>query len=278
MPAPVQKERQAPRPVIAVKNLSLAPSHRHGLALKNISFSVGAGEIFGIAGIAGNGQNALLEALSGERPLTKAQADWICLKDIPVAHLSVIARRRMGLACVPEDRHGHGAVGDLTLTENILLTSRQASARGGWIRLPQARKVAEEVLDSFAIQGAEARRADTLARTLSGGNLQRFIVGRGLLCSPDLLAVLQPTWGVDAHAGARIHQALRAAAERGAGVLMISQDLDELLALSHRIAVLARGQLSPAFVCADYKRGELRSKLGYLMSELREESEEGAQG
>ena len=267
-----------------VEGLTLPSVHRQGVGLSDISFSVAAGEIFGIAGIAGNGQNTLLEALTGERLLPHGQEQAIRLQGRAVGQLGVLARRRLGLATVPEDRHGHGAVGDLTLKENILLTSthvthgedalvRRFACSGGWLRLRRAGMVAEQVLARFAIQGAEARGPDTLARKLSGGNLQRFIVGRGLLHAPDLLLVLQPTWGVDAHAAARIHQALREAAERGAGVLLISQDLDELLALSHRIAVLARGQLSRPFICADFKdspagRSELRHALGLLMTGL----------
>ena len=270
-------------PRLAVRGLSLASSSRHAVALDDISFSVAAGEIFGIAGIAGNGQNALLEALSGERLLPQGQEDAIHLKGQAIGQMGVTARRRLGLAAVPEDRHGHGAVGDLSLKENILLTGihvtqgdkalvRKSVLGGGWLRLGRARRVAEEVIERFAIQGTETQGADTLARKLSGGNLQRFIVGRGLLRNPDLLIVLQPTWGVDAHAAARIHQALRDAARGGAGVLLISQDLDELLALSHRLAVLARGRLSQAFACADFygaaNRGALRQELGLLMTGL----------
>ena len=270
-------------PRLSVRGLSLASGSRHAVALDDISFSVAAGEIFGIAGIAGNGQNALLEALSGERLLPQGQEDAIHLKGQAIGQMGVTARRRLGLAAVPEDRHGHGAVGDLSLKENILLTGihvtqgdkalvRKSVLGGGWLRLGRAGKVAEEVIERFAIQGTETRGADTLARKLSGGNLQRFIVGRGLLRNPDLLIVLQPTWGVDAHAAARIHQALRDAARGGAGVLLISQDLDELLALSHRLAVLARGRLSQAFACADFygaaNRGALRQELGLLMTGL----------
>ena len=270
-------------PRLAVRGLSLASGSRHAVALDDISFSVAAGEIFGIAGIAGNGQNALLEALSGERLLPQGQEDAIHLKGQAIGQMGVTARRRLGLAAVPEDRHGHGAVGDLSLKENILLTGihvtqgdralvRKSVLGGGWLRLGRACRVAEEVIERFAIQGTETQGADTLARKLSGGNLQRFIVGRGLLRNPDLLIVLQPTWGVDAHAAARIHQALRDAARGGAGVLLISQDLDELLALSHRLAVLARGKLSQAFACADFygvaNRGALRQELGLLMTGL----------
>ena len=157
----------------------------------------------------------------------------------------ITARRRLGAAFAPEERNGHAAVGDMSLPENILLSHHAAEglARGGWINAVAARGWSDRVRAAFDV------RADgpaPPARALSGGNLQKFVIGREVLREPGVLVVNQPTWGVDAGAAAAIRRALIALARRGAAVLVISQDLDEIFEIADRIAVLHHGRLSDA--------------------------------
>jgi len=226
-----------------VKNLSLPGLGHFGMALRDISFAVRAGEIFGIAGVAGNGQTALLLALSGEAPVDDAAA--ICIDGQRLGTLGAKARRLKGLASVPEERNGHAAVPDFTLSDNAVLTARDrlGLAVSGLIRPRAARKYTGEVIAAFAVKttGAEA-----IAGSLSGGNLQKYIMGREILQKPGVLVVSQPTWGVDAGAAAAIHQALVDLAAAGSAIVVISQDLDELLGLCDTLAVINDGRLSRA--------------------------------
>ncbi|HVI50396.1 MAG TPA: ABC transporter ATP-binding protein [Candidatus Sulfotelmatobacter sp.] len=216
--------------------------------IKGASLSVRAGEIVGIAGVAGNGQTELLSALSGEVPLPKPEMVSIC--GTPAGHLGPRARRRLGLAFVPEERLGRGAVPDMTLADNALLSGYGSGGlvRRGLVRFGRTKRHADRIIERF---GVAARGHGSQARSLSGGNLQKFIIGREIMQKPRLLIVAQPTWGVDAGAAAAIHQALIDMARNGAAVLVISQDLDELFALSDRIAVIHGGRLSEAVPAAD---------------------------
>lgn len=220
--------------------LSLASVDPFGVDLKDVGFKVRAGEILGIAGVAGNGQNELLEALSGERRVAR---DAIRLDGVAIGAAGPTERRRIGLLTVPEERLGHGAAPELSLWENGMLSARtrQGMERNGFLSLKRARAFAEEVVAAFDVRTAGIEHQ---ARTLSGGNLQKFIVGREILQTPCVLVVLQPTWGVDAAAAAAIHRAIKALAADGAAVVMISQDLDELMANSTSFAVIAGGRLS----------------------------------
>ena len=159
--------------------------------------------------------------------------------------MGAAARRRLGLATVPEDRRGHAAMPGFTLAENTLLTGRErvGLARGGMVRAGATREFAQKIVAEFDVRGGapEAR-----AGSLSGGNLQKFIMGREILQAPAVLVAAQPTWGVDAGAAATIHNAIFERAAAGCAVLVISQDLDELLAITDRIAVINGGRLSPA--------------------------------
>jgi simple sugar transport system ATP-binding protein len=236
----------APRvgePRLVVERLSLAPETPTATALDAIGFTVSAGEILGIAGVAGNGQAELLAALSGETPVAVAEA--IRIDGVAVGHLGPRRRRALGLGFVPEERLGRGAVPDMSLADNVLLSAHreEGMVRGGLIRFGQARRFAERVIEAFHVAATGPRAA---ARSLSGGNLQKFIVGREILQNPRLLVVGQPTWGGDAGAAAAIHRDLIALADAGAAILVVSQDLDELFAICDRIAVLCHGRLSPA--------------------------------
>jgi len=228
---------------LVVDNLSVAPLTPFSTAIEGVSLQVRAGEIFGIAGVAGNGQAELLSALSGE--VLIAQSDAIRINGEDVGRLGPRRRRDRGMGFVPEERLGRGAVPDMTLADNALLSAHRTpgmTARG-LIRFSSARAFAEKVIKTFNVVAGGSQAS---ARSLSGGNLQKFIVGREIMQNPRLLVVAQPTWGVDAGAAASIHKDLIALAESGTAVLVVSQDLDELFAICDRIAVMCHGRLSEA--------------------------------
>ncbi|MBK1622909.1 ABC transporter ATP-binding protein [Afifella marina] len=226
---------------LRVTHLSAPGEGPFGVPLKDINLSVRAGEVVGIAGVAGNGQNELLAALVGE--IEGAESGNIFLDGVPSIAAHVGDRRRDGMCSVPEERNGHGAVPACSLTDNAVLTARHRMelASHGFIRYGAAEKYAEQVISAFDVKATGPRAP---AASLSGGNLQKFIMGREILQKPDVLIVSQPTWGVDAGAAAAIHQALVDLAAAGSAILLISQDLDELLALCDRIAVINGGVLS----------------------------------
>lgn len=225
---------------LSVHDLSLPADDPFGVSLQNISFSVRAGEILGVAGVAGNGQGELLDALSGERLV---DADAILLDQTPIGRFGPTARRGLGFCAAPEERLGHGAAPDMSLWENTLLSARSSQdlVRSGMLNLSAAKAYAAKIVSMFDVRTSGV---DRHARTLSGGNLQKFIIGREILQDPKVLAILQPTWGVDAAAAAAIHRAIQDLAENGAAVLLISQDLDELMAVATTFAVIAGGRLS----------------------------------
>jgi ABC-type uncharacterized transport system ATPase subunit len=246
------------QPKLHVNGLSMpAPGH-FGTTLRNVCFSVRAGEIFGVAGVAGNGQNELLLALDGEL-LTDPYA--IKLGDLPVGGMSPSARRRNGMSSVPEERNGHGAVGEFSLSDNSVLTVRErpGMVNLGFINFGAARTYTGKVIADFAVK---ALGPASTAGSLSGGNLQKYIMGREILQKPSVLVVSQPTWGVDAGAAASIHQALVDLAAAGSAIVVISQDLDELRALCDTLAVINMGQLSDARPTADVSVEEIGLLMG----------------
>ncbi len=212
-----------------------------GTDLADINLAVRGGEILGIAGVSGNGQAELLSLLGGERV---AQADMVQLDGRPVGDLAVAERRRRGLAFVPEERLGRGAVPGMTLADNALLTAHGAGlVRRGLIDRAKVAARARAIIQRYAVKCAGPAAA---AQSLSGGNLQKFIVGREIDLEPRVLIVAQPTWGVDVAAAAFIRQTLIDLSRRGAAILVISEELEELFEMCDRIAVLYRGRLSPA--------------------------------
>ncbi|WP_169570230.1 ABC transporter ATP-binding protein [Sneathiella limimaris] len=242
--APEHKEDPKRGPVrLKAHNLSLESPEQFGVDLNLINFEVRVGEVFGIAGVAGNGQVELLEALSGEVPCP--DANQLILEGTPIGKLNPVARRKLGIAFVPEDRLGHGSVPDMSLVNNAFLSaySQKNLISNGLIDTGKTTQFAEEIVEKFDVRTAGVSHT---ASSLSGGNLQKFIVGREMLQDPQLIIIAHPTWGVDAGAAAAIHQAIINLAESGAAVLVVSQDLDELFAISDRIAVIAEGRLSVA--------------------------------
>ena len=229
------------RPRLMLDRLTVRSPHQFGTDLKDISLSVAGGEILGIAGIAGNGQNELMDALSGEILAGRPETIW--LDGQPAGHLGPRERRLAGGCFIPEERNGHGAVTTMTLAENALLSGfgQGGLVRFGLIDVGRTVAFAERIISRFDVRtsGAQAE-----ARSLSGGNLQKFLVGREVLQDPGVLIINQPTWGVDAGAALAIHEAIMALARQGAAVLVISQDLDEVFVLADQVAVIAGGRLS----------------------------------
>ncbi len=239
---PEKGAAKKPGPVrFKVSNLSALPDDQFGVPLKDISFDIRAGEILGVGGLAGNGQTELMDMLSGERLADDHGA--IVMEVVPVGTLGPRERRDLGLGFVPEERLGHGAVPDMTLWENGFLSamSRQNLMQNGFIKIDKSIDFAKAVVKRFNVKTVGV---DHNATSLSGGNLQKFIVGREIEQNPRVLVVLQPTWGVDAGSAAAIHQELMDLAAKGTAVLVISQDLDELFAVSDRISVICEGRLS----------------------------------
>jgi simple sugar transport system ATP-binding protein len=254
--APSGRTTTVPR--LVVRDLSLAPDDPHGTSLKAVSLEVKGGEIVGIAGVAGNGQDELFSAVSGER--LSPEAGNIVIDGEAVGDQSVTERRRLGAAFVPEERLGHAAAPRMTLSENALLTGHAAGGmvNRGFIDRSAMLKAVDRVTQVFDVRKPGR---DPEARSLSGGNLQKFIVGREIVREPRVLVVSQPTWGVDAGAAASIRQALIDLAGKGSAVLVISQDLDELIEIADRIAVMFLGRLSAPLEAA---RAD-RETLGLLM-------------
>jgi simple sugar transport system ATP-binding protein len=242
LPRPHHREHAAGPAALVVDALDLPADDPFGTTLRAISMTVHAGEIVGIAGVSGNGQKELLAALSGERTLARADAVTLCGKR--VGKRAAYARRRLGLSFVPEERLGRGAVPEMTLADNALLTTRDgALVSHGFIRTKGVRAFAAKTIARY---GVKATAPEAVARSLSGGNLQKFIVGREINQRPKVLIAAQPTWGVDVGAAAQIRQALIDLRDGGVAVLVISEELDELMEICDRLAVIAQGRLSPA--------------------------------
>ena len=253
---------------LSVDKLDMPGEPPFGTSLKAISFSAQAGEILGIAGVAGNGQAELLLALSGEH--LAGRPDAIKLDGRSIGRSDAGARRAAGLACVPEERNGHAAVPDFSLAENVVLTARHRLplAPSGLIRQGPVEAYAKDVIARFDVRTTGPA---ALAGSLSGGNLQKFIMGREIGQKPDVLVVAQPTWGVDAGAAAAIRQALVDLAAQGSAIVVISQDLDELLELSDRLCVINEGRLSPARPVAGLKLEEIGLMMGGIHGESQAE-------
>jgi ABC-type uncharacterized transport system ATPase subunit len=238
---------------LRLNGLSQPSADPFGTSLEGIDLELRSGEILGIAGVSGNGQQELLQALSGEAPLSAADAVVICGR--PSGRDGPGRRRQSGMGFVPEERLGRGAVPRMSLAENALLTAHRAGMlRHGMIRFGRVVEFARKCIDDFSVKCGGEQHA---ANSLSGGNLQKFIMGREILLQPKLLVAAQPTWGVDVGAAAFIRQRLLDLRDRGAAILVISEELEELFEISDRIAVIAKGRLSPAKKLADTSIDEI---------------------
>ncbi len=236
----VESSELSNAPILSVSNLTLEAESVTGRSLKSISLEAYGGEIVGIAGVSGNGQGELAAAISGER-ITNAAED-VVLEGRPIGHLDAGKRRDLGLGFVPEERLGRGAVPPYELSENALLTAhRKGMVKHGMANRKKAREFASHVIDKYKVKanGPEAK-----AHGLSGGNLQKFIVGREIELDPRALLISQPTWGVDVGAAAHVRQTLIDISRSGQAVIVISEELEELFESCDRIYVICHGKLS----------------------------------
>jgi ABC-type uncharacterized transport system ATPase subunit len=260
--------------LLALSHLYQATSAPFGIDLVDVNLQVRSGQILAISGVAGNGQGELFSVISGEQ--SNANGQFISLLGQISDGLNINQRRCLGAAFVPEERMGHGAVEHLTLTDNILL-SRHAcndttsSLDRGWLGIDrdQLAQLNNAIGTDYDVRKSTP---DATAGSLSGGNLQKFVVGRELNRKPKVLVINQPTWGVDAGAAALIRQAVIDLSRQGSAILIISQDLDEIFELADTIAVMSRGQLSPTYAAADLSR----EKIGLMMAGSHEQSNPGS--
>ncbi|MFT4190967.1 MAG: ABC transporter ATP-binding protein [Comamonas sp.] len=249
--------RQAQRTVCELRGACSEAGSRD--RLDQVDLRLDAGEIVAVAGVSGNGQRALADVLCGMRPLHSGQALYAGAP-LPARVADGV---NAGIARVPEDRHGTGVVGDLPLWENAVAERLRSPAlsRWGWIRRQPALRYVRRILETFDVRGGGPMSS---ARLLSGGNMQKLILGRALL-APDgqpepparLIVAHQPTWGLDVGAVAFVHRQLFAARDAGAAILVISDDLDEVMLLGDRIAVMHEGRLSAAREAAQWSRETL---------------------
>ncbi|MEE9444586.1 MAG: ATP-binding cassette domain-containing protein, partial [Cocleimonas sp.] len=241
-----------------VNDLTFPATDPLGISLRNISLQVRGGEVVGLAGVAGNGQDELLTALNGEQ---YCDSQSIILEGKPAGDLNPNQRRGLGMASVPEKRLGHGATPDMSLVDNAFLTAYQRLKllKKGLINYNKTTEFAEKIITDF---GVKTPSASVAAGSLSGGNLQKFIIGRELNQNPNILIVAQPTWGVDAGAAQTIRQSIRELAAKGAAVLVISQDLDELMEITDRIGAICGGVVSQFYPTSEMSV----EKVGMLMA------------
>lgn len=249
--------RQVGEPRLVVNHLSRVTDDPFGTSLQQIQLTVHAGEIVGIAGVSGNGQQELLYALSGEKP---GQSEAVLIKGQAAGHLDAAGRRDLGLRFVPEERLGRGAVPEMSLEMNALLTGyANGLSQQGFIQYTKIREFSKACIERFNVKAAGSAAA---AKSLSGGNVQKYIVGRELMLNPEVLVIAQPTWGVDVGAASFIRQTLLDLSHEGVAVLVVSEELDELFEICDRIAVMAGGQLSAAKPIADTSIEEIGLLMG----------------
>ena len=241
--------------VCALRGVSVAAANR-ATRLDRVDLDLRAGEIVAIAGVAGNGQQALAELLFGMHA-PSAGALTFDGEPLPARPQAWV---RAGVARIPEDRHAVGVVGELPVWENAVLEryATPSFARAGVVRRAAAQAHARTVIERFDVRGTQSAGLATPTRALSGGNMQKLILGRALMGDPHastvprLIVADQPTWGLDIGAVAYVHQQLLDACSQGAAVLLITEDLDEIFAVADRIAVIHAGRLTAARPVADW--------------------------
>jgi general nucleoside transport system ATP-binding protein len=245
-----------PGPVLL--SLNDVSARRGALSLQHASLELRSGQITGLAGVAGNGQSLLADIISGT---LKPALGEIKLRDQTVRHISPAAMIAHGIARIPEDRHAEGSFGAMSVTENVISESFRSApiARRGLIDWSRARAFAQRIIEAYAVKCPSPQAPMKL---LSGGNMQKLILGRVMSNDPAIVLANQPTRGLDVSAVAYVHEQLLAARERGAAILLISEDLEELLALSDEIAVIYHGRLSRPMPRADVSV----NRLGLMMA------------
>jgi general nucleoside transport system ATP-binding protein len=243
-----------------VVGLNHIPQDPFGTRLSEVALSVRAGEIIGIAGVSGNGQNELLRMISGEEQLGSRDSGSVHICGQSVSGVAPNERRQLGLSFVPEERLGRGAVPALSLSYNGLLTGfEHGMKRWNLLKFPAIREFADRCIKDNDVRcsGIEAS-----ASSLSGGNLQKFIIGRELALAPKLLVLSQPTWGIDVGAAAAIRQRLINLRDEGIGILIVSEELEELFEVADKLHVIYAGQLSEAVSA----RSTTAEQIGHWMT------------
>ena len=234
------------------------------ISLKNVSLQVRAGEILGIAGIDGNGQEELVYGLTG---LSKVVNGKILINGKDITHKNIKDRYKEGMGHIPADRHKHGLILDFSLKENFVIHAydQEPFSKHGVLQPDEISKYAERLIDEFDVRSGKGK--DSLTRSMSGGNQQKAIIAREIDRSPDLLVVVQPTRGLDVGAIEYIHKRIIQERDKGKAILLVSFELDEILDLSDRIAVLFEGQITTTLNAKDTNEKE----LGLYMSGSKKE-------
>ena len=231
-------EQEPGDPKLEVKNLRVR-GDREELAVRDVNIDVRAGEIVGIVGVSGNGQRELAEAIVGLREIESGE---IFIDGHPVKSPIPKQVRSMGLAYVPEERMKYGSVGDFTVAENLVLVDydQPPYARAGLLSLRTIESHSEQLVGDYSIRTPST---ETLTRKLSGGNIQKVVIAREFSGEADILLVAQPTRGIDIGAAEYIHEQLLTQRSQGKAILLISEDLDEVMALSDRLMVMYEGSV-----------------------------------
>jgi len=266
----VEKAAAAPKAVLLkIEDLNVKNS-KGLLGVKKLSLEVRAGEILGLCGIDGNGQTELIQAITG---LAKAESGHIFLRDKDITSLPIKERLDLGLGHIPEDRHRHGLVLDFNLDENLVLHNymRQPFASWGVLNKKAIRDNAARLIEEFDVRSGQG--AVTPARSMSGGNQQKAIVAREIDRSPDVFIVAQPTRGLDVGAIEYIHKRIVAERDKGKAILLASLELDEILDVSDRIAVIHGGEIVGIVKASETDENE----LGLMMSGSLRKTEKGGQ-
>ena len=236
-------------PLLQVTSVSSKSIDPFGTSLDNIELQVHGGEIVGIAGVSGNGQQELSRLLSGERLDPQLASGAIRMMGKDVTRMGAAQRRALGFSFVPEERLGRGAVPSMALSKNTLLTAySKGLLRKGFLRRKQIKQYTDDCISGFDVR---CGGSESTANSLSGGNLQKFIIGRELMLQPKLLFVAQPTWGVDIGASTAIRQRLIDLRDSGIAILIISEEIEELFEITDRLHVINRGSLSPPLITAE---------------------------
>jgi len=257
VPEPKRTPMPPGEPRLALSQVTMSRA-RGRPALDTVSLTVHAHEIVGVAGVSGNGQSSLAALIAG---LGAPDAGTVALFGAELRRFTPADTVRNSVGRIPEDRHHVGVIGDMSVSENLMLERYRDRrfARLGWLRFGTIRAMADALIDRYDVRGA---RAGTAIRTLSGGNMQKVILARVLDPEPDLILANQPTRGLDVGAAAYVHGQLFEARRRGAGIVLISEDLEELLALSDRVVVMYDGRMTAPLPA----EGITIQKIGQLMS------------
>ena len=251
------------KPILEVEKLS-ALNDKGLPALKDVSFSVHEGEILGIAGVSGNGQQVLAEVLAGLRDATGGK---ILLDGMEVTHSSSLDKWKKGVGYIPSDRRDVGSIGDYSVTENVLMNYYfdDRFSKWGILNIKKLRKLTEELISEYDVA---VPSPDTPAKSLSGGNLQKIILARVFSCKPRLIIVNLPTQGLDVGAAEFVQNKLLEAKKEGAGILLISEDLDEILSLSDRVAPIYEGEFMDLIPIEQARRED----IGAMMAGLKQKA------